>query len=385
VQAYNATGGSVRLPHAYLVDIPEREFEQYQTGAPPSRVASNPNQPQRPEPARTRTSPPRRAADTTSGKQTAVGYSQAFRQRLGTSGEKLDLDRLKADLAAADAKFLDGLSEGNAVAAAPRTWTDTKGKTLTAAFINREGDVVVVRDEQNRTLRIPLAQLSDADKRWAQSQATGTQAVSYPSPALSLRTLGLAIGKHHDAHHCYPPKALVSEEGSALLSWRVLLLQQLGYESLAAAFRYNERWDSEHNLQLVPLMPAVFRGETEVAAGGKTPYVAVFSQTGIVSDQYATRTSDHKDPAGQTLLLTEVLPTVAPAWTQPADPSASLVSRFDQILRFRDDRVVVCFSDASVGTLPIGTAELEWKKLIDIQDGQAVEAVIEPVPNVSQP
>jgi hypothetical protein len=42
VQAQDAQGRTVRLPHAYLVDIPEKEFQSFQAGAPPAKVASNP-------------------------------------------------------------------------------------------------------------------------------------------------------------------------------------------------------------------------------------------------------------------------------------------------------------------------------------------------------
>jgi hypothetical protein len=62
------------------------------------------------------------------------------------------------------------------------------------------------------------------------------------------------------------------------------------------------------------------------------------------------------------------------------------VSRnFGQILQFRNDRVLACFADASVGTVPISTAEFEWKKLVSIQDGLKLETAIELVPNLSEP
>jgi hypothetical protein len=55
----------------------------------------------------------------------------------------------------------------------PRTWTDTQGRTLKAAFVRVEGDVVVVLDERRKTLRLPLDRLSEEDRAWANEQAAG--------------------------------------------------------------------------------------------------------------------------------------------------------------------------------------------------------------------
>ena len=151
-----------------------------------------------------------------------------------------------------------GLQTTPGAAGELRTWTDTQGRTVRAKFIQREGEIVVVTDERDRTFRIPLERLRQADRDWVQSQASETQAGGVPSAAVSLRTLGIAIHTHHESQRCYPPNAIVSDGGLALLSWRVLLLESLGYPSLAAAFRYDEPWNSEHNGKLVPLMPPSF-------------------------------------------------------------------------------------------------------------------------------
>jgi hypothetical protein len=48
------------------------------------------------------------------------------------------------------------------------------------------------------------------------------------------------------------------KRGKALHSWRVLLLPYLEQEKLYRRFKLDEPWDSPHNLQLLPLMPAVY-------------------------------------------------------------------------------------------------------------------------------
>lgn len=390
IAAYDANGAMVRLPHSYLVDIPEKEFEQSRPSSPSSRVARSANPSPRPQPSKARTVTPKKSVATTPekerDKQTVQAYSQAFRQRIGGSNQDLDLERLKAEVLAVDAKAFAMLQSAPSTTSEVRTWTDTQGRTMRARFDRVEADVVVATGDGNRTFRIPLGRLSDADREWVRSQASNAVAdQAQGGPAGSLRALAVAVQKHHDVTGSYPPKALVTDDGAPLLSWRVLLLSQLGYDSLAAAFRYDEPWNSDHNRQLIPLIPAVFRADPELAANGKTPYVAVISPTGMISDRFATRISEVKDPAHQTLLFTEVLPSFAPVWTQPSDPPVNSSGKFDQILRFRADRVLLSFADASVASLPIGTAETEWKKLVSIQDGMTIEAAMEPVPRSTTP
>jgi hypothetical protein len=294
------------------------------------------------------------------------------------------VEELKADVEVTDQKFVQLLQRARGKPV-NRTWTDTQGRTLVAAFIERADDAVVVLDEQKRTFRIPPERLSEADRQWVQEQTDATDSSQTPTAAWCLRALGAAHNKHYRLHESYPPAALVDDDAKPLLSWRVLLLQQLGYHSLAAAFRYDEPWDSEHNRKLTPLMPAVFRGGSEVTSTDRTSFVAIVTQAGTISDRYATRFDDIKDAKKQTLLLVESSESTAPVWTQPTDFTTGTVGNLKEMLRVRDSRVFVCFADASVGTLPVDTPEFEWKKLANIRDGMKIEAEIDFLPNLSSP
>lgn len=54
----------------------------------------------------------------------------------------------------------------------------------------------------------------------------------------------------------FPPKfPIVNERGKPLLSWRVMLLPYIGRSDLFEMFHLDEPWDSEHNIQLLPMMP----------------------------------------------------------------------------------------------------------------------------------
>src|SRR5258708_4361628 len=55
-----------------------------------------------------------------------------------------------------------------------------------------------------------------------------------------------------------PPDALRNKLGKTLLSWRVLILPQLGEEALFREFELDEPWDSPHNIKLLQRMPSAF-------------------------------------------------------------------------------------------------------------------------------
>ncbi len=61
------------------------------------------------------------------------------------------------------------------------------------------------------------------------------------------------------------PHDIMSEEGKALLSWRVALLPYVEEIDLYRQFHLDEPWDSEHNLKLMKHMPRVYqsRGKSE--------------------------------------------------------------------------------------------------------------------------
>jgi hypothetical protein len=65
----------------------------------------------------------------------------------------------------------------------------------------------------------------------------------------------LAFHNYESQHGSLPPAAVCGSDGRPLLSWRVLLLPYLEQDDLSKQFKYDEPWDSPHNLQLLDRMP----------------------------------------------------------------------------------------------------------------------------------
>jgi hypothetical protein len=78
------------------------------------------------------------------------------------------------------------------------------------------------------------------------------------SQELNKWQLAKAFQKYHADHGCFPPAAVYSKDGKALLSWRVLLLPYLGEAKLFKEFHLDEAWDSPHNRPLTERMPWVY-------------------------------------------------------------------------------------------------------------------------------
>jgi hypothetical protein len=118
--------------------------------------------------------------------------------------------------------------------------------------------------------------------RMAATSLCGPEEVGDESVREHLEKLAKAFGAYHEAHGRLPP-AVYSTDGKPLLSWRVLLLPYLGEEKLYNRFHLDEPWDSRHNIQLVPKMPAVF-GTSINPDQGPTSYFRVITGKGALFD-----------------------------------------------------------------------------------------------------
>ncbi|MEZ6133603.1 MAG: DUF1559 domain-containing protein [Pirellulaceae bacterium] len=86
---------------------------------------------------------------------------------------------------------------------------------------------------------------------------------------ISMKMVAHALSEYEQEHGRLPPIVTRDEHGQALHSWRALLLPYLDEPQLQAAYRYNEPWNSPHNVALAQYRPWHFRGyypNDEIAA-----------------------------------------------------------------------------------------------------------------------
>ena len=135
-----------------------------------------------------------------------------------------------------------------------------------------------------------------------------------------LSEVAAAIHKYHERQQALPPREVTSADGAPLLSWRVLILPDLGYEELFKQFHLDEPWDSEHNLPLAQKMPRQFAGPLEADAeptSNNTAVVALVGAQTCFADGPAHRWAEITDGMANTLLLAET--RGSSPWTKPED------------------------------------------------------------------
>jgi hypothetical protein len=167
-----------------------------------------------------------------------------------------------------------------------------------------------------------------------------------------LRQIALALQNYDDEHGSFPPAYTLGPDGKPWHSWRVLILPQLGEEKLYKEYRFDEPWDTEHNLTLVNRMPAAFGCPANRNGSGTTPYLAVVGERTVwpgPNTQNLERIEVNKG-ASNTILLMEADSSDV-VWIEPRDLSVEAASEaFQQGGPHR--HVAMC--DGSVHT-PVAT------------------------------
>jgi hypothetical protein len=126
------------------------------------------------------------------------------------------------------------------------------------------------------------------------------------------------------------PAAIVDEDGTPLLSWRVAILPFLEETELFEQFHLDEPWDSEHNIALIEKMPPVYACPSTPLDQGRTTYLALTGDGSALGGPYKMVKSGRMIVAGvpfqsmtdgssKTLVLVEVAPQDAVPWTKPEE------------------------------------------------------------------
>ena len=163
-------------------------------------------------------------------------------------------------------------------------------------------------------------QAPGADHLLAAIGSTLAEAARRKQSAENMKRLGLALHTYHDVHGQFPTIGNF-KDGKPLLSWRVHILPYVGEENLYKEFHLDEPWDSEHNRQLIPRMPAVYRGTSlKNNLAGKTAFLAPVGSAMLFTGTAAVvRLKDVADGTSNTIMGIDADADRAVTWTKPDD------------------------------------------------------------------
>jgi hypothetical protein len=138
----------------------------------------------------------------------------------------------------------------------------------------------------------------------------------------NMRQIGLAILNYESAMGRFPASYTADEQGKPLFSWRVRILPYIEEQNLYDQFRFDEPWDSPHNLEVAQTMPAVFRSPQSKAPPGMTTYLGIGGAKGALMKpadraQSGLRIAAIVDGMSNTIMCVEASDELAVEWTRP--------------------------------------------------------------------
>jgi len=187
----------------------------------------------------------------------------------------------------------------------------------------------------------------------------------------NMKQLGLAFHNYLTTYGVLPPRALRNANGKPLLSWRVAILPYLEQDSAEAVlyekFHLDEPWDSEHNLQLIEKIPAVFQTPNGELSGN-THYLAADGQGSLFGGADGLGPKDMTDGLSYTVMAVEADKEVP--WTKPEDLNYNPDDPKQSLGKLRKGRYLVLFADGGVRTLNIDTDESTLRGMMTIDGGE---------------
>jgi hypothetical protein len=189
----------------------------------------------------------------------------------------------------------------------------------------------------------------------------------------NMKQIALAMHNYESTFKRFPPRANRSPDGKPLLSWRVALLPYLEQNELYNRFHLDEPWDSPHNLELLELMPQLYRNPSADTPPGWTSYLAPSGPGGIFEGAEGTRFSQITDGTSNTLLVLEVNPEAGTWWTAPDDLEFDLDNPMEGLGSAHPGGFLAAMADGSVRFLSISIDPRVLRALLTMAGGEAVQ------------
>jgi len=179
---------------------------------------------------------------------------------------------------------------------------------------------------------------------------------------------------YHDVHRRLPPAVVYGEDGTPLLSWRVLMLPYVGERELYEEFKLDEPWDSPHNIRLLPKIPAVFkppaRRARKMQPHDTVIHVFVGKGTAFEEGRAIRLKEDFPDGTSSTILMVEGGPPVP--WTKPEEIPFAPEAPLPNLFNLFGDTLRIAFADGSVRYFGPEISETTLRAIITRNGGESL-------------
>lgn len=138
--------------------------------------------------------------------------------------------------------------------------------------------------------------------------------------------IGQALLAYHQKYGSYPPAVVNDASGKPMHSWRVLILPQLGQQSLYDQYDFHEPWDGPKNSLVARHIPDVYRCPADPSdpALDETSILAIVGDGTVFPRQGAVAHTQISDGLANTMMLAECHESGI-NWTEPKDLSLSAI------------------------------------------------------------
>ena len=192
----------------------------------------------------------------------------------------------------------------------------------------------------------------------------------------NLKFLMLAMHNYHETHKAFPAQASRSADGKKLLSWRVHLLPFLDAGALYREFHLDEPWDSEHNQKLIAKMPEIYASPSltrEQRKSGMTTYLGLLADKTLFASPEGVSLKKILDGTSNTIAIVDANANTAVLWTKPDDLQIDLKQPLKDLTGQPGGMFRAALCDGSVRGIPDKIDTELFRRLIQIDDGEAVE------------
>jgi hypothetical protein len=195
-----------------------------------------------------------------------------------------------------------------------------------------------------------------------------------------IKRIGLALQEFQETNKHFPAAAIVGKDGQRLLSWRVAILPQLGFQSLYDQFHLDEPWASPHNRKLLSEMPTVYACPSLKSADSDTTgYQVVVGpkpELGSIGTAFewarGVEIREFIDGTSNTVMIVETKRPIP--WTQPDDPEFDRDSPTPEFGSGHEGGFHAVFADGSARFLKHTIAPQILRALLTRDGGEVVSS-----------